>query len=144
MTLRLLITAIALLLAGCEIPGMGPDPRIAKREADAKAIGSACRYGIRSIEDCYSLNEAASKADIFSGWKEMDEYMRENKIEGVRAMVVKAEPEEEVIEEPKPRAAGRARASASAKEKSPEAKSKAADKAGVKPTASPIESAAAH
>jgi hypothetical protein len=122
MTLRLLITAIALLLAGCEIPGMGPDPRIAKREADAKAIGSACRYGIRSIEDCYSLNEAASKADIFTGWKDMDEYMRENKIEGVRATVVKTEPEEEVIEDPKPKAASRNKALASTREKSSEAK----------------------
>lgn len=121
MTLRLLITAIALLLAGCEIPGMGPDPRIAKREADAKAIGSACRYGVRSIEDCYSLNEAASKADIFTGWKDMDEYMRENKIEGVRATVVQAEPQE-VVEDPKPKAAVRNKAPASTKEKSSEAK----------------------
>ena len=135
MTLRLLITAIALLLAGCEIPGMGPDPKIAKREADAKAIGSACRYGIRSIEDCYSLNEAASKADMFTGWKEMDEYMRENKIEGIRATVVKAEPAEEIIEDTKPKTAGRERASSTAK---------AADKAGVKSAAKPVENAAAH
>ncbi len=135
MTLRLLITAIALLLAGCEIPGMGPDPKIAKREADAKAIGSACRYGIRSIEDCYVLNEAASKADMFTGWKEMDEYMRENKIEGIRATVVKAEPEEEIIEDTKPKATGRERAPAS---------TKAADKAGVKSAAKPVENAAAH
>lgn len=140
MTPRLLIIVIALLLSGCEIPGMGPDPRIAKREADAKAIGSACRHGLRSIEDCYSLNEGASKADIFTGWKDMDEYMRENKIEGVRATVVKAEPEEEVIEDPKPKTAGRDRASASAKEKSSETKPKAADKAAARS----VESAAAH
>lgn len=89
MTLRLTITAIALLLAGCEIPGMGPDPRIAQREADAKATGSACRHGLRSIEDCYTLNEKASKAAIFIGWREMDEYMRENKIEGVPATIAK-------------------------------------------------------
>ena len=103
---RLLIPAFALLLlAGCDIPGMGPDPRIAQREADAKAIGGACRFGLRSIEDCYSLNEKASKADMFTGWKDMDQYMRDNKIEGIRASVVKAEPVEEVvIEEPKPKA----------------------------------------
>jgi hypothetical protein len=118
MTLRLLIIAIALLLSGCEIPGMGPDPRIAKREADAKAIGSACRHGLRSIEDCYSLNESASKADIFTGWKDMDEYMRENKIEGVRATVVQAEPEEEIVEDNKPKATARVRPSASPKEQS--------------------------
>ena len=102
MTTRLLITALALLLAGCEIPGMGPDPRIAQREADAKAIGSACRHGLRSIEDCYNLNEKASKAAIFTGWREMDEYMRENKIDGVPSTMAKpaAAPAEEIIEEP--------------------------------------------
>ena len=104
MNLRLLIPALVLLLAGCEIPGMGPDPRLAQREADAKAIGGACRFGLRSIEDCYILNEKASKADMFTGWKDMDQYMRENKLEGIRATVVKAEPVEEIIEEPKPKA----------------------------------------
>lgn len=101
MTPRLLIPLIALLLAGCDIPGMGPDPRIAQREAEAKAIGSACRYGVRGIEDCYSLNEEASKAAIFTGWKEMDEYMRENKIEGIRVTPVKIESEEVVVEDKK-------------------------------------------
>ena len=103
MTLRLLIPALALLLAACEIPGMGPDPRIAQREANAKAIGSGCRHGLRSIEDCYSLNSAAAKADIFTGWKEMDEYMRENKIEGVPATAAKTEPVEEVLVTAKPK-----------------------------------------
>lgn len=79
MTLRLIFPLVALLLAGCDIPGMGPDPRIAQREAEAKAIGGACRHGLRSIEDCYAMNEEASKAAVFSGWKEMDEYMRETK-----------------------------------------------------------------
>lgn len=104
MKFRLLITVIALLLAGCEIPGMGPDPRIALREAEAKAIGSACRHGLRSIEDCYSLNESSSKADMFTGWKDMDQYMRENKIEGIRATVTTTDPvEEAVVEDPKPK-----------------------------------------
>jgi hypothetical protein len=100
MTTRLLITAFALLLAGCEIPGMGPDPRVAQREADAKAIGSACRHGLRSIEDCYTLNDKAPKAAVFTGWKEMDEYMRENKIEGVPSTIAKPAPApaEEIIE----------------------------------------------
>jgi len=83
MSPRLLgIPVLALLLAGCEIPGMEPDPRIAQREADAKAIGGACRYGLRGIEDCYSLNTKASKSAVFAGWKEMDQYMRDNKIDG--------------------------------------------------------------
>ena len=94
--------ATLLLLSGCEIPGLGPDPRIAKREADAKAIGSACRHGLRGIEDCYKQNEEASKSDIFTGWKDMDLYMRENKIEGVAATVAKVAPIEEIIGAAKP------------------------------------------
>ena len=105
MNLRLLfLTTTALLLAGCEIPGMGPDPKILQREANAKAIGGGCRHGLRSIEDCYILNESASKADIFTGWRAMDEYMRENKIEGVAATAVKAIPPAEEIIEPPPKA----------------------------------------
>ena len=119
MNLRLLIPAIALLLAGCDIPGLGPDPRIAQREADAKAIGGACRFGLRSIEDCYSLNEKASKADMFTGWKDMDQYMRENKMEGQAPAPEKAE-KEVVIEDKKPPAL--------VKEKPAEAKPKLADK----------------
>lgn len=101
MTPRLLITALALLLAGCEIPGMGPDPRIAQREADARAIGAACRHALRGIEDCYRMNEKASKTAVFEGWKDMDQYMRENKIEGQKPQVGVAE-KEEVIEAAKP------------------------------------------
>jgi len=104
MTLRLFLLLVALLLVACDIPGMGPDPRIAQREAEAKAIGGACRHGLRSIEDCYTKNEEASKAAVFAGWKEMDEYMRENKIEGVRASVVKVEPVEEILPDEKAKA----------------------------------------
>jgi hypothetical protein len=125
MHFRLLFISVALLLAGCEIPGMGPDPRIALREAEARAIGGACRHGLRSIEDCYSLNEKASKADMFAGWKDMDQYMRENKIEGVRATVGKTEPAEEVVEEQPPKAGTKDKPLAGAK-------SKGSDKASAK------------
>ncbi len=136
MTLRLLILAIALLLAGCEIPGMGPDPKIALREADAKAIGGACKFGLRSIEDCYSLNESASKADIFSGWKDMDQYMRENKIEGIRATADQTE----LTEEPK---AETKNSSASTREKSSETKPKVPDRSGARSADKPVVKAAA-
>ncbi|MCZ4313989.1 MAG: hypothetical protein R3E92_09360 [Burkholderiaceae bacterium] len=79
------VLALSLLLAGCDLLGLGPDPRIAQREADARAIGAACRHALRGIEDCYRLNERVSKTAIFEGWKEMDQYMRENKIEGAPA-----------------------------------------------------------
>ncbi|BEU97134.1 hypothetical protein ACDW_28390 [Acidovorax sp. DW039] len=90
-----LFKAVALsavmLLAGCEIPGIWPDPRIAQREEESKAIGGACRHALRGLEDCYTLNPKASKAAVFAGWKEMDAYMRENKIEGAPSVIEKAE-----------------------------------------------------
>ncbi|MEY4266773.1 MAG: hypothetical protein RIS90_1308 [Pseudomonadota bacterium] len=132
MTLRLFFPLIALLLAGCDIPGMGPDPRIAQREAEAKAIGGACRHGLRSIEDCYANNEEASKAAVFSGWKEMDEYMRENKIEGVRATPVKTEPVEEILPDVKPKNSARDRTDKAAAKDKPVAES-AAKSGGKKP-----------
>lgn len=83
---------MTLLLGGCDlIDSLTADPKAAQREADAKAIGGGCRHGLRSIEDCYTLNDKASKSAIFNGWKEMDQYMRENKIEGVESKAAKAE-----------------------------------------------------
>lgn len=107
MSQRLLIVVAVLSLSACDMLGLGPDPRIAQREAEAKAIGAACRYGLRNIEDCYTLNKGINKAFIYSGWLEMDAYMRENKIEGLRSEIQPAEaakpassgPAEEVITE---------------------------------------------
>ncbi len=103
---RLLILALTLSLAGCElIDQLLADPKAAQRVADSKAIGSACRHGLRSIEDCYALNEKASKAAVFDGWKEMDQYMRDNKIDGIEPKGVKPpQPVEEVVIEAKPKA----------------------------------------
>lgn len=100
---RLAILSFVLLLAGCDqINALMTDPRIAQRAADAKAIGSACRFGLRSIEDCYAVNDKVSKAGIFEGWKEMDQYMRDNKIEGIPSALSKSpSPVEEVIAESK-------------------------------------------
>jgi hypothetical protein len=119
MTLRLLILTLALLLAGCDIPGMGPDPRVLQRESDGKAIGGACRYAQRGIEDCYNLNAKASKTAIFAGWKDMDQYMRENKVEGQASAPDKDE-KAAADENKKPPAL---------KEKTAEAKPKSTDKA---------------
>ena len=86
-TRHLLVSCAVLLLAGCEIPGVYPDPKMLAREADAKATGGACRHALRGIEDCYTLNPKATRSAVFDGWKEMDTYMRENKIEGVASVV---------------------------------------------------------
>lgn len=79
--------AAPVLLAGCEIPGLGPDPRTVQRESEAKAIGGACRHALRGLEDCFTLNPKAAKAQVFAGWKEMDQYMRENKLEGAPSVL---------------------------------------------------------
>jgi len=80
----LALSALALLLAGCEIPGMGEDPRIAEaKEADGKAVGGACRHSGRALEDCYVMNPKAVKAAVYAGWRDMDAYMRENNIKAV-------------------------------------------------------------
>jgi hypothetical protein len=87
---RLIIGLAFVPLAGCDLPGLGPDPRIAQREAEASAIGGACRYALRGIEDCYTLNPRALKASVFSGWRDMDQYMRDNKVEGVASVLAPA------------------------------------------------------
>lgn len=79
----LAICAFGALLAGCnEIPGLGPDPRTVAKESEARAIGGACRHAMRGLEDCYALNPKSPKGLVFEGWKDMDSYMREFKIEG--------------------------------------------------------------
>ncbi|MDA8443737.1 hypothetical protein [Paracidovorax valerianellae] len=82
---------VLLLLSGCEIPGLGPDPRAVQKEAEAKAIGGACRHALRGLEDCFTLNPKAAKASVFAGWKDMDQYMRDNKLEGAPSVLGKLE-----------------------------------------------------
>lgn len=115
MFVRALLLSVSLLLAGCDLESLLADPKVVQKEADSRAIGSACRHGLRSIEDCYSLNEKASKAAIFAGWKDMDQYMRDNKIEGIAPQGLKpaasapaAQPVEEVIDEHKPKTKAKA------------------------------------
>ena len=71
-------------LAGCDQLGIeSPATVAAKREAEGKAIGGACRHAGRAIEDCYVLNRKADKGAVFAGWREMNDYMTENKLEVV-------------------------------------------------------------
>jgi hypothetical protein len=80
----LFLTLCGLTLAGCEQLGLeNPAQIAAAREAEGRAVGGACRHSGRALEDCYALNKKASKAAIFSGWRDMDAYMRENNIEVV-------------------------------------------------------------
>jgi hypothetical protein len=79
----------AALLAGCDLLGIeSPEKIAAAREADGRAVGAACRHAGRAIEDCYALNRRVDKAAIFAGWRDMNDYMRENKIEPVEPVLV--------------------------------------------------------
>jgi hypothetical protein len=78
----LFLTALA--STGCNLfGGESADAVAARREGDGKAIGGACRHAGRAIEDCYTLNRRAEKASVYAGWREMNDYMRENKLEPV-------------------------------------------------------------
>ncbi len=89
--LRLLAaSAVLLALTGCDqlTTTLGLN-EAQQKDTEAKAIGGACRHALRGVEDCYTLNPKAPKAAVFDGWKEMDQYMRDNKIEGTPAVVAK-------------------------------------------------------
>jgi hypothetical protein len=84
----LLALAATTFLSGCDLLGVEPASAIAARkEADGKAVGGACRHAGRAIEDCYALNKRADRSAVFAGWREMNDYMRENKIEPVAPQV---------------------------------------------------------
>lgn len=109
---RLLPLLLALpLLAGCEqlaaqlgLPN--PQQEAADAQAEGKAVGSGCRQSGRALEDCYALNPGAAKAAVFAGWREMNDYMMQNKLEVVPAQLAgaglllpKAKPEAAKAEE---------------------------------------------
>lgn len=122
--MKRLLLALPLLaaLSACEQLGIEDPVKVAAaKEAEGKAIGSACRHAMRAIEDCYLLNPKALKAAVYAGWRDMDEYMRENKLEGIVPVVPRP-----------PTKAELAAAEAAAAEKAEKAE-KAGEKGGDKP-----------
>jgi len=82
----LLSIAAPLWLSGCDMLGIESASAVAaRREADGKAVGAGCRHAARSVEQCYALNRRVDRASIFAGWREMNDYMRENKMEAMPA-----------------------------------------------------------
>ena len=82
-TLSIVVLAAA-LSAGCDMLGIeSPEKLAAARDADGKAIGGACRHAGRAIEDCFVMYRKADRAAVFAGWRDMNDYMRENKVESV-------------------------------------------------------------
>jgi hypothetical protein len=90
-----------LLLSGCDYLGIESTVQVAEQKAaEGKAIGGACRHANRALEDCYRYNPKANKAAVFDGWKDMDVYMRENKLETI-APVTPPEPPKKPTRPPK-------------------------------------------
>jgi hypothetical protein len=86
-----------LLLAGCDqvtqrLGLEAPGKKEAQMEAEGKAVGSACRHSGRAIEDCYAIYSWLPKAAVYAGWREMDAYMRENKLDTVTPQLPPPEP----------------------------------------------------
>jgi hypothetical protein len=102
----LLMPVLLCVLAACDRLGI-PDPakKAEAEQEEGKAIGGACRHAGRALEDCFTLNPAASKASIFAGWKEMNDYMAENKIDVVK-------PQLPVVLPPQPQASAPAKTEA--------------------------------
>lgn len=112
------ISALLLALAGCDLVNQklgleDPAQKEARTEAEAKAVGSACRHSGRAIEDCYAIYSWLPKAGIYAGWREMDEYMRENKLETI------------VPQLPPPEAPGAKKKKKAAESAAPESEAKA-------------------
>ncbi|WP_410497563.1 hypothetical protein [Chitinibacter sp. S2-10] len=77
--LKPILLVLPLLFSGCDQLAS----KLNQGKTNAKAIGAACRHSGRALEDCYRRNPRAAKADVFEGWKEMNEYMLSKKIEVV-------------------------------------------------------------
>jgi hypothetical protein len=93
----LILLFLVFASTGCDQLGLEtPAAELAREEAEGKAIGGGCRQAGRGLEDCYQLNRRAPKAAIYSGWRDMDVYMRENNIGEAKAEVpaLSSEPKE--------------------------------------------------
>ena len=88
MRTALIATLLLIGLSGCDVvkQRMGivdPAEKAAQSDAEGRAVGGACRQSGRAIEDCYSIYSWLPKASIYEGWRDMDAYMRDNKLETI-------------------------------------------------------------
>lgn len=92
-----LLLPVALLLGGCDqlsatLGVETPAQKEARSDAEGRAVGSACRHSGRAIEDCYSIYAWLPKSSIYAGWRDMDEYMRENKLDTIAPQLPPPQP----------------------------------------------------
>jgi hypothetical protein len=100
LSLHLALFLGSTLLGGCDMLGIdSPEKVAAARDADGKAVGAACRQSARALEDCYALYKKADRAAVYAGWRDMNDYMRENKIDAVTPQVAPAAPAAKVAAE---------------------------------------------
>lgn len=80
---RLLLLSLSSILSGCLSDYLPPNPKQEQEILiqEAIAAGSGCRQVGRSLENCYERNERLPKSGILTGWREMDDYMRTNKMQ---------------------------------------------------------------
>ena len=111
------ILILSLSLGACDYVARFTKSKQTPEEAKAEgvALGAGCRQVGQSLEDCYVRNPGALKAGIFTGWKDMHEYMAAKSIDTVKPPV------------PEPTDAEKAAAAKAAEDKA------AADKAAAAP-----------
>ena len=72
----LLPLTCVILLGGCNwfgnVSGLN-------REAN-EAIGAGCRQTGRSLEECFLRHPEADRAQVYAGWRGMNEYMTKNNL----------------------------------------------------------------
>ena len=93
----LVVALLVVLFSGCDFvqQEMGiesPAAKAARDEADGRAVGGACRQSGRAIEDCYAIYSWLPKAAVYEGWRDMDAYMREKKLETVERQLPPVSP----------------------------------------------------
>src|SRR5262245_26692321 len=78
----ILLVALLSLLGGCDQLGIESTTAVAaRRDAEGRAVGAGCRQAARSVEHGYDLNKRADKAAVYAGWRDMNDYMRENQLQ---------------------------------------------------------------
>ncbi|MBL8397200.1 MAG: hypothetical protein JNL84_03500 [Candidatus Accumulibacter sp.] len=93
----LISVSFSLILSGCDAvqQKLGLESvaaKTARLEGEGKAVGGACRQSGRAIEDCYSIYSWLPKAAIYEGWRDMDVYMRENKLPTIEPQLPPPQP----------------------------------------------------
>ena len=70
-------------------PAQGGQWAAGRWDSAARSTGSgaACRQAARGLEDCYAIYKKADRAAVYAGWRDMNDYMRENKIESVTPQI---------------------------------------------------------